>query len=81
MNLIKLKGMFLQVGAFIKDHNLTRRVALLESMSYTVKLDPVNTRQGVLYKVLVGPFKNEGDLLKTQKKLRSQGLECFKTVR
>jgi len=77
----KFKGIYLQVGAFIKDHNLTRRVALLESMSYNVDMDPVNTRQGMLYKVLVGPFESESDLLKTQKKLRSQGLECFKTVR
>jgi tetratricopeptide (TPR) repeat protein len=76
-----LKGMFLQVGAFIKDHNLTRRVALLESMGYQVNLDPVNTREGKLYKVLVGPFASESILLSKQKKLRSQGIECFKTVR
>ncbi|MDP8220395.1 MAG: SPOR domain-containing protein [Candidatus Stygibacter frigidus] len=77
----KLKGMFLQVGAFIKDYNLTRRVAELEALNYTVNIDPVETRQGTLYKVLVGPYKTESDLLKNQQKLRSQGLECFKTVR
>jgi len=76
-----LKGMFLQVGAFTKDHNLTRRVSLLESMGYQVNLDSSDTRDGKLYKVLVGPFASESDLRIKQKKLRSQGIECYKTVR
>lgn len=74
------KGIYLQIGAFEEDHNLTRRVGLVEGMGYTTTLVPLQMGSKRLYRVLIGPFSSNSKLVTTKQKLNSQGLKCFKTT-